>query len=73
YLRTGALSGFVNAPYRFPVTDDHIPLNEAGVPMVDLIDFDYPPWHTTADTADKCSPNSLKIVGKTVLYAIQMP
>ncbi|OPZ84641.1 MAG: Aminopeptidase YwaD precursor [bacterium ADurb.Bin429] len=73
YLRAGTLSGFVNAPYRVPVVDDHMPLNEAGVPMVDLIDFDYPPWHTTADTADKCSPKSLKLVGKTVLYAIQMP
>jgi glutaminyl-peptide cyclotransferase len=73
YLGTGTTAGFVNAPYRFPVVDDHIPMNEAGVPMADLIDFDYPSWHTTADTADKCSPSSLKIVGKTVLYAIQLP
>lgn len=73
YLRVGTGSGFVNAPFRFPVVDDHTPINEAGVAMADLIDFDYPSWHTTADTADKCSPDSLKIVGRTVLYAIQMP
>jgi len=45
------------------IEDDHIPLNEAGLPTIDLIDFDYPYWHTQKDTPDKCSPDSLGKVG----------
>jgi Zn-dependent M28 family amino/carboxypeptidase len=45
------------------IEDDHIPLNRAGIPTLDLIDFDYESWHTTADTADKCSADSLGKVG----------
>ena len=36
--------------------------------MIDLIDFDYPPWHTSEDTLDKISPESLRIVGSVALY-----
>ena len=50
------------------VTDDHTPLNDAGIPVIDLIDFDYPPWHTAEDTLDKISPDSLRIVGSVALY-----
>jgi Zn-dependent M28 family amino/carboxypeptidase len=46
--------------------DDHTPFVEAGIPAVDIIDFDYPYWHTTADTADKVSADSLQIVGDTL-------
>jgi glutaminyl-peptide cyclotransferase len=49
------------------VIDDHTPFLEAGIPAVDIIDFDYPFWHTAADTPDKVSPKSLEIVGKTLL------
>lgn len=52
------------------VYDDHIPLNEAGIRTIDIIDFDYPYWHTTEDTPDKCSPESLKKVGTVVLNVI---
>lgn len=48
------------------ILDDHIPLNEAGLPTIDLIDFTYSPWHTHADTVDKCSPESLGKVGKAM-------
>lgn len=44
--------------------DDHAPLIEAGLPTIDLIDFDYKPWHTLQDTPDKCSADSLGKVGK---------
>lgn len=44
--------------------DDHLPLNRAGIPTIDLIDFDYAPWHTLGDTPDKCSPESLGKVGR---------
>lgn len=53
--------------YKFRMIDDHIPFLQAGIPAVEIIDFDYPYWHTTQDTADKVSPNSLKIVGDTLL------
>jgi len=50
------------------VTDDHTPLNAAGIPTIDLIDFDYPPWHTPEDTMDKLSADSLRTVGRVVVY-----
>ncbi len=52
------------------VWDDHIPLNRTRIPTVDLIDFDYPHWHTLADTPDKCSPSSLKVIGDLLLALI---
>ncbi|HVL40278.1 MAG TPA: M28 family peptidase [Fimbriimonadaceae bacterium] len=45
------------------IEDDHIPLNQVGLPTMDLIDFTYEPWHTVADTPDKCSAESLEKVG----------
>lgn len=50
------------------ITDDHTPLNAVGIPVVDLIDFHYPPWHTADDTMDKLSAQSLQIVGSTAAY-----
>jgi hypothetical protein len=50
------------------VTDDHTPLNEIGIPVIDLIDFDYPPWHTLDDTMDKLSAESLRITGSVACY-----
>jgi glutaminyl-peptide cyclotransferase len=50
------------------ITDDHSPLNAAGIPVVDLIDFDYPPWHTAEDTIDKLSAQSLQTVGSVAAY-----
>lgn len=48
------------------VIDDHIPFLERNIPAANIIDFDYPYWHTTADTADKVSPHSLARVGRTL-------
>jgi glutaminyl-peptide cyclotransferase len=50
------------------ITDDHTPLNEVGIPAIDLIDFDYPPWHTANDTMDKLSAESLRITGAVACY-----
>ena len=50
------------------MTDDHTPLNEIGIPVIDLIDFDFPPWHTAEGTLDKISAESLEIVGRVALY-----
>jgi len=55
-------------------SDDHIPFKEAGVPSVDLIDFNYGPsnryWHTNEDTLDKVSGESLKVAGDVVIAAL---
>ncbi len=56
------LSCFKDSVKHF-IYDDHIPLLGAGIPVIDLIDFDYPYWHTNADTPDKCSAESLQKVG----------
>jgi glutaminyl-peptide cyclotransferase len=50
------------------ITDDHTPLNAIGIPVVDVIDFHYPPWHTAEDTMDKLSAQSLQIVGSVATY-----
>ncbi|MBI4429891.1 MAG: M28 family peptidase [Ignavibacteriales bacterium] len=57
------------------IFDDHIPLNEAGIPSVDLIDFNYPDnsnryWHSLEDTPDKCSPQSLEAVGRVLIHIL---
>jgi hypothetical protein len=54
--------------YRDAVLDDHTPLNKAGIHTIDLIDFDYAPWHTAGDTMDKLSADSLQIVGSVTAY-----
>ena len=56
---------FLDSP-KYDMIDDHIPFVEAGIPSVDLIDFDYPYWHTAADTTDKVSAHSLQVVGETL-------
>jgi glutaminyl-peptide cyclotransferase len=50
--------------------DDHSPLNAIGIPTIDVIDFDYPWWHTAGDTIDKISAQSLQIVGSVALYYV---
>jgi len=52
------------------VSDDHIPYLRAGIPAVDLIDFDYPAWHKATDTLDKVSAHSLKIVGDVIYFSL---
>jgi Zn-dependent M28 family amino/carboxypeptidase len=48
------------------ILDDHVPFIDQGIPAVDIIDIEYPFWHTQADTADKISASSLQIVGETI-------
>jgi hypothetical protein len=45
------------------ITDDHIPLLNAGLRVIDVIDLTYPPHHTPQDTMDKISARSLATVG----------
>lgn len=50
--------------------DDHLPFIRCGIPAVDLIDFDYPYWHTLEDTPDKCSAASLGDIGRVLIEYI---
>jgi glutaminyl-peptide cyclotransferase len=50
------------------IVDDHTSLNAIGIPTIDLIDFDYPPWHTPGDTMDKLSAESLRITGAVACH-----
>jgi glutaminyl-peptide cyclotransferase len=59
------------AKYKNYLTDDHIPFLEAGIKAVDIIDIDYPYWHTTHDTLDKVSAESLQVVGNTMVQWLE--
>jgi hypothetical protein len=52
------------------IMDDHLPLQQAGWKAIDLIDFNYGPWHTLDDTPDKCSGDSLKVVGDVLARVV---
>lgn len=49
------------------VNDDHIPFLKRGIQIINIIDFDYPYWHTLEDTPDKCSAGSLQQVGNVLI------
>ncbi len=51
---------------KYRMLDDHTPFLQAGIPAIDIIDFDYPYWHKSEDTPDKISAESLKAVGDTL-------
>jgi Peptidase family M28 len=52
------------------LTDDHMSLQRAGIRAIDVVDFDYPYWHTPDDTIDKVSARSLQVVGEVALALI---
>jgi Iap family predicted aminopeptidase len=51
---------------KYSVEDDHLPFLRAGIPAVDIIDLDYPYWHTTEDLPQQVSAQNLQIVGDVV-------
>lgn len=53
------------------IWDDHVPINRIGIPMVDLIDFEFPAWHTADDTLDKLSPESMRKIGAITLHYLR--
>jgi Zn-dependent M28 family amino/carboxypeptidase len=53
------------------LTDDHVELQKAGIKAIDVVDFDYPPWHTPDDTIDKVSAASLQVVGDVAVALIR--
>ena len=52
------------------IEDDHLPFLRANVPSVDIIDLNYPAWHTAQDDLDHVSAKSLQIVGDVVIAAL---
>ncbi len=72
--RTGYQSHFFRRDVG--MEDDHIPFKNIGVPVIDLIDFDYGYnnafWHTKEDTIDKLSPKSFEIVGSAIVQTVQL-
>jgi glutaminyl-peptide cyclotransferase len=63
--RVGTLAVFPTST-TYPVIDDHVPFQRAGVPSIDLIDFTYPCWHLKCDNLSRVSKRSLDAVGETV-------
>ncbi|HTK30833.1 MAG TPA: M28 family peptidase [Candidatus Saccharimonadaceae bacterium] len=61
--------GFLPTP-RFTLTDDHMRLLEAGIPAIDVVDFDYPAWHTHLDLPDRVSPASLAEVSRVAAWLV---
>jgi len=66
------VSQFRDRPGR-AVYDDHLPLNNGGIPAIDIIDFDYRHWHTAQDVPENCSGASLEAVGKVVTAWLNQP
>jgi len=56
---------------RYTLIDDHVSLQKAGIHAIDVVDFNYPYWHTIHDTLDKVSANSLQIVGDVAMALVR--
>jgi glutaminyl-peptide cyclotransferase len=57
--------------YGADVLDDHLALNRAGIPAVDLIDLDYPHWHRLSDTPSNCAPEGMNQVARVLSVWMQ--
>jgi Zn-dependent M28 family amino/carboxypeptidase len=64
-------SGYFIASPRHTLIDDHLELQKAGIRAIDVVDFDYPAWHTQYDTIDKVSAASLQVVGDVAVALIR--
>jgi len=53
------------------LTDDHVALQKAGIHAIDVVDFNYPYWHTPEDTIDKVSAASLQVVGDVAVALVR--
>lgn len=61
---------FIDAP-KHTLTDDHVELQKVGIKAIDVVDFDYPWWHTFEDTIDKVSAASLQVVGDVAVALVR--
>jgi glutaminyl-peptide cyclotransferase len=63
--------GYFIASPKHTLIDDHLELQKAGIRAIDVVDFDYPAWHTQYDTIDKVSPASLQVVGDVAVALVR--
>jgi peptidase M28-like protein len=63
--------GYFIASPRHTLIDDHLELQKAGIRAIDVVDFDYPAWHTPDDTIDKVSAASLQVVGDVAVALVR--
>ena len=68
--RVGVGSVFPNR-VRGGIEDDHTPFAAAGLPAIDLIDFDYPPFHTRRDNLGAVSERSLDAAGEALVELLR--
>jgi hypothetical protein len=68
--RVGVASVFPNR-VRGGIEDDHTPFVAAGLPAIDLIDFDYPPFHTRGDNLGAVSERSLDASGEALVELLR--
>jgi len=61
--------GFIDS-VKYAISDDHLSLITAGIPAIDIIDFDYKYWHTAFDSPENCSKESLESVGNVLAEII---
>lgn len=66
----GYAGTFVATP-KHTLIDDHLELQKVGIRAIDVVDFDYPSWHTIHDTLDKVSAASLQIVGDVAVALVR--
>jgi hypothetical protein len=64
-------SAFNDGFSKVGVEDDHIPLNNAGIPAIDIIDFDYPHWHLLSDLPRQCSSEPMTQVARVLSVWLQ--
>jgi glutaminyl-peptide cyclotransferase len=64
-------AGYFIASPRHTLIDDHLELQKVGIRAIDVVDFDYPAWHTQYDTIDKVSAASLQVVGDVAVELIR--
>lgn len=64
-------TAFQDGLSRYAVEDDHIALNRAGIPAIDIIDFDYPHWHRLTDLPKNCAAAPMEQVAKVCSVWLQ--
>lgn len=59
------------AEAKYTLVDDHVEIQRAGIPAIDVVDFDYPVWHTPGDVLAQVSAASLKVVGDVAVAVVR--
>jgi len=68
--KRAGVGAIVSSSTQGTVEDDHTPFMDRGVPAIDLIDFDFPQWHTLQDRPNVLSKRSLDAAGEAVVELV---